>query len=113
MFKRLTKDLRIVYTQDSTFKVIPIEEDGFKPNPLDFTYSGYIYKPFDEIERWIEPITFVGNIAKIAFSPTRSFEYIYRYNIYVTVEENGTPNKYVIQNGNVEFIDEHRVPDEP
>lgn len=112
MYKKIDKDLKLIYSQDNYITIVPIELDGFRPNPLDLNYEGYIYKPFDEIERYVETLTFNGNIAKIPFNTSRAFEYIYRYNIYVTVTVGGISNKYVIQNGNIEFEYEHRIPDE-
>lgn len=111
MYKKLDKDLRLSYAEDNYITLTVIEDDGYKPDPSNFQFDGYIYKPFDEIGRYIEPLVFSGNVAKIPFNAERQFDSIYRYNVFITVNQGGTPNKYVIQNGNIEFIYEHRIPD--
>ena len=55
---------------------------------------------------------FEGNKGSIPFNPDLKFDYVYRYNVYVTYNSDEQNNNYVVQNGNIEFIYEYRIPNQ-
>lgn len=110
MYKLKDIDLRVPYGQDFRFGVVPVQSDGYRPDPKSLVFSGFVYRPYDEINRYIEPIEVKNGIAIIKDNPERPRNYHYRYNIFVIETQGGRQNRRVIQTGNVDIINEFREP---
>lgn len=107
-----TKHIDITVHSESTnrFTMVIREADGFPINLNEWSLSGYVYEPFNEIEPVRVDLTISQLSITVIGNDVASLDFTKRYSYKVIAERIADPTeRYVVQHGFFEVLDEYRT----